>query len=239
MQARYLAFCVLIPCLFAPLLAQEPALDLEAARARLAQVAKKMEKVERLQASYIQYQESLLLAEPLVSQGTLHLRAEPGCLLLEVGGDRPVQVRSDQKSHQMYWPREKTAERWLFRSNELARALLRCFSAEVGRLEEAFEIRGYASQAGQSKLRLVPREKKLQRHLAALVLEIDETSQQLVGIAHENAEGEHVRLVLSKIDLAPAAQAQDALFDAALPSDVRLLVHEVKEPPTKQARLPE
>ena len=210
--------------------AQETTVDLAGARAALERLAKAMEKVERLRARYTQRQESLLLAEPILSKGTLHLRADPGCILLELGGERIVRVRSDAKSHQVYWPEEKRAERWLFRSNELARALLRCFSADVRRMEEVFEIRGYTRGELVSEVVLTPRDSKLHRYLASLKLSLDSASSQLVALAHENAEGEHVRFELADVDLDPDAKLEDALLDEPLPKEVRLLVHEVKDP---------
>jgi hypothetical protein len=230
MDAMVAPVLVLIALSFAPLRAQESAPDLTAARTAIERLAKTMEKVERIRAHYVQYQESLLLAEPLVSKGTLHLRAEPACLLLELAEPRPVIVRSDPKSHQMYWPTEKLAERWLFRSNELARALLRCFSADIRAVEEIFEIRAFTPGEKTSELLLVPRDDKLRRYLATLSLTLSNETGNLVGITHQNAEGERVRFELSELDLAPDPTVENALFDRPLPSDVRLLVHEVKEP---------
>ncbi len=233
MATHSLAFLVLIALSFAPVSAQETTVDLPAARSAIERLAKAMEEVKRIRAHYVQYQESLLLAEPLVSKGTLHLRADPGCLLLELAEPRPVIVRSDPKSHQMYWPVEKRAERWLFRSNELASALLRCFSADVRAIESTFEIRGFAAGEKTSELTLVPRDEKLHRYLASLTLTLASDSGRMVGIAHQNAEGERVRFELSEIDLAPDPTTEDARLDQALPADVRLLVHEVKDEASK------
>ncbi len=234
MVTRRLAVLVLIALTFpaarAAPRAQEPAVDLAAAREALERLAKQMEKVQLLRARYRQVQESLLLAEPLVTSGTLHLRSRPGCVLLELTEPRHVLVRSDGKSHQVYWPDEKRAERWLFRSNELARALLRCFSPDILRIEETFEIRAFDRGESTSVVSLVPRDQRIHRYLASLKLTLSNENGGLTAVAHENAEGEHVRFELTDVDLDPDAEVETPLFDRPLPADVRLLVHEVKEP---------
>ena len=200
------------------------------ARAALEKLAKRLEGVKVLSASYVQTQESMLLKEPIVTRGRMYLRARPGCLLLLVEKPTEVHIRSDETSHQIYYPARKRAERLLFENNELATALLSCFGPDVRQIEKTFAIQGFERGEKESVIRLVPREDRVKVAVTSPFLTISHEGPTLIGMAHTNPEGEAVRFELSDVKLDPKLGDPRALFDAALPKDVQVVVHRVPAP---------
>ncbi len=201
--------------------------ELEAARAVVESLGKRLEKVERIRADYEQRQTSLLLDEPLISRGRLHLRAEPGCLVLELSEPRAVVIRSDATSHQIYHPDLKRAERYLFESNETAKALLACFTGSVSRIEEAFVFVAIESTDATTTIDVRPRDERIRAFLARLRLTVRKSDAALVGVSYENRDGEEVSMRLSAIEFDPEVAPPD-VFDRPLPKDVRVIVHRVE-----------
>jgi hypothetical protein len=243
-----LAGALLAALLAASLLGQAPAraLDgparkaplteeaLRAARATLGRIAEGLEGVRELRADYTQEQDSLLLAEPLVSSGRLHLRADPGCIVLELEKPRLAWIRSDAKTHQIYHPDRKRAERFLFESNELARALLACFSADLARIEELFQITDFSADPDHARalVHLTPRRGEVRAAVAALTLEFDLATGLPVRIVQVGAEGEELRLRLRNTVRDPQRPPGEVpVFDRPLPADVELIERRIAPPP--------
>jgi hypothetical protein len=201
-----------------------------AARATLTRVAKGLEGVRELRANYRQEQHSLLLDEPLVSRGRLHLRADPGCIVLELEKPRRVRIRSDAKSHLVYHPDRKRAERFLFESNEVARALLACFTADLARVEELFRISDYRElpEKRRAIIELDPRREAVRAVVARLTLELDLESGLPVRIVQVSPEGEELRLERSDVERDPERPPDETpIFDLPLPEDVEVIERRV------------
>jgi outer membrane lipoprotein-sorting protein len=196
-----------------------------AAQATLERIAKGLEDVRELRAEYTQEQASLLLDEPLVSNGILHLRAEPGCIVLEVEKPRAVLIRSDAKTHLVYHPATKRAERFLFESNELAKALLACFTADLGRIESLFRITDYSEDPTTklAVLSLHPLREEVRAAVRSLTLEFDLAAGLPTRIVQVSAEGEELRLSLRNIVRNPERPpGETPIFDRPLPKDVEV-----------------
>ena len=200
-----------------------------AARAAIERMAAGLEGVRILRGDYVQTQESLLLAEPIVSKGRLHIRREPGCLLLEIAEPRRVRIRSDATTHQIHHPDLGRAERWVFESNEATKALLQCFSSDARRLEQTFAIRASKSTEEAIEIAMEPRNEDVGRLLTELRLTIRTADARLVLVAHSNPEGEEVRIDVLTLELDPELDDPAALFDAPLPDGCRLMVHRVEK----------
>lgn len=231
------ALAALAPLALRPDAAQDPpaasAQQRAAAQATLERIAKGFEDVRELRAEYTQEQDSLLLEEPLVSSGRLHLRADPGCIVLELDAPRRTLIRSDERTHLVYHPERKRAERFLFESNPLARALLACFSADLGRIEALFLVTGYSEDAakGRAILQLSPRREEVRAALRSLTLELDLELGLPVRIVQVNAEGEELRLSLGAIVRNPERPPGEVpIFDRPLPADVQVLERRVPAP---------
>ena len=204
--------------------------ELGTAREALERLAEGMEEVRELRAAYTQVQESLLLEEPLVSSGTLHVRKDPGCLVLEVEQPRPLLVRSDARTHLVYHPERKRAERFVFESNELTRSLLACFTGDARRVEQVFVFTGVETTAPDVvRLDLSPRGEALREHVTRLSLSIDVARRVPLSIVQVNPEGEELTLELSKVTLDPERDPDEVpIYDRPLPADVKVVERKVE-----------
>lgn len=202
--------------------------QLAAARAVVERLAKKLEKVKYERAEYEQRRTSLLLAKPLTSSGRIHIRRKPACIVFEVLEPRPIVIRSDSTSHQIYYPEGKRAERYIFESNELARALFACFTADIAEIEKTFSIASFEQRDGLSILGFRPRDKKVHATLTSLLLTVRDENAVVCGVTYVNSDAESVSLVLEKIELDPKNVKGPDIFDPKLPEGVRLSVQRVK-----------
>ena len=200
--------------------------ELEAVRQVLTHMSKRLKGIKHLRARYEQRQHSMLLEKPLVSHGRMHLRSKPGCLVLELEQPRRVIVRSDETSHQIYYPEKKRAERYLFESNELTKALLSIFTAKIAAIEDAFVPVSIAVGEEDSILGFRPRDKRVRLSLDRLRLTVRNKDAVLVGVSYSNADGEEVVINLSKVELDPKDQKGSKVFDRPLPEDVTVVVSE-------------
>jgi outer membrane lipoprotein-sorting protein len=214
---------------------QDQLTDTQLAQARLLveKLAKSLEGVQRLHADFVQEQHSLLMSEPLTSKGRLHLRASPGCLLLELSSPKPAIVRSDSTSHQVYYPEAKKAERYLFASNEIAKTLLSILTADISEIEKAFDLTGLSRGEELTTLELRLRDIKKRKLVDRLSLTLDSKGNGLRQIVFVNAEGERTQMSLSNLRQvradSPATERkkESEVFDRPLPEGVRLVVHSV------------
>jgi outer membrane lipoprotein-sorting protein len=206
---------------------------LEEARAAISRLAQKLEGVERMHANFIQEQHTMLMAEPLVSKGRLSLRGEPGCLVLELKEPQHAILRSDATSHQVYYPAKKRAERYLFKSNELAKTLLSILTVDVTQIEKVFQITGKGSDELETFLELRLRDEKKRRIVDHLRILISAKSSKLAGVSFVNSDGEKTVLRLSEMryisqqSTAQERSKEEQAFDVPLPKDVQLVVHSI------------
>lgn len=212
------------------------------ARAALAPVAEAMEDVEYLRGTFVQRQESLLLDEPIVSEGRILLRTEPATLVLELDGDAPTRIRSDRTTHTIHRPRTKRAERYVFERNIVADAMLACLGADAEALEKTFVARSVDVLPADPKTKtpertrvvLAPRDERVARVVARLELTIDPKAKAVLSVRHENPDGERVTLELSKVELDPKEwKDPDAAFTDALPEGTDVRTRRVPAPKSK------
>ncbi len=213
--------------------------SLARARQAFAGVSKRLEKIVELHAGYVQEQESLLLAEPLVSKGAFHLRLDPGCLVLRLTEPSPAVIRSDAKSHRVYDPAAKRAEVFLFKENRLTKALIACFRADLERVEAIFRIASYAAsevkREGQeaqrlATVKLIPKTEELTSVMRSLTLAIDLDERLPVRVTQINREGEAVAFSLTNPKLLEEpAENSAVLFGQALPTDTHVVERRVDQ----------
>ncbi len=214
---------------------------LEAARATVTQLAKHLEDVERLHGDFVQEQHTLLMDKPLISKGRMSLRGEPGCLLLELKEPKHVLLRSDSTSHQVWYPAEKKAERYLFESNDLAKTLLSILTVDVAQLEKAFVITGHEHGKEEDALVLRLRDESKRRVVDHLRIVIEPKQSTLNGVSFVNSDGEKTVLRLNNVRyVTPESTKEERalerdVFDTPLPEDVRLIVHSV---PSRDSKAP-
>lgn len=184
-----------------------------------------------LVADYVQTQTSLLFEEPLVSRGKLFLRADPGTLVMRVEKPAPIWMRSDATSHQVWYRDKARAERFLFHANEMGGALLGSLGAEAAALEKTFLILEASSSETEGFVALVPREARLRTALARLELRTvrEAAGVRLASVAYANPEQERTVLELQAPARNPELPDVEEIFSTALPAEVRLLSHDLRE----------
>lgn len=213
--------------------------SLARARKAFAAVSERLDKVVELHAGYVQEQESLLLAEPLVSKGEFHLRLDPGCLVLQLTEPSPAVIRSDAKSHRVYDPAAKRAEVFLFEENRLTKALIACFQADLKQVESIFRIASYGEsevkREGKQAQRLatvelIPRTDELTSVMRSLTLVIDLGQRLPVRVTQINREGEAVAFALTAPKLLEEpAEDSAVLFGQELPPGTRVVERRVDQ----------
>lgn len=217
--------------------------ELKHARDVLRHAARALKGVAEVHADFRQEQSSLLLDELLVSTGTLHLRLEPGCLVLDLTEPRRCVVRSDVRTHRVWTPEDGRAELFRFKDNRLFHALAAGFTADLVRLEEAFVIHGIEElvvvepseerdappvEFAVARLDLRPRRDRLSAVVSHLELEFDRATGVLRKVVQRNPEGESTTMRLSRVrHLAAPPPDRPPLFDRKLPPGTRVLVHQV------------
>lgn len=200
--------------------------DRDAARALLEEWARRQAEVETLSARFSQEVRTPLLLEPLRSEGRLLYRRRPACLVFEIEKPRETRVRFDAASYQVHRVAEKRAERFLFRRDDLAGALVQVFGPEVRELGESFRLTGFERTEEEATVRLAPESKELRTFLTSLTLVFGLEPAELRRVGYVNAEGDGVRIELRKVDR--KAEIEAARFRAALPEGVELRTHVVE-----------
>ena len=213
----------------------------KAAREALSPITEAMEDVEHLRADFVQFQSSLLLDEPIVSEGRLLLRANPGTLVLAIDGDHPVRVRSDATSHQIHYVEEKRAERYVFERNRVAAALLACVGADMDALEKAFRVMAVDRLAAKKapkdeegapegedlprriRISLKPTDEAVAKAIQNLELTVNAETKRVFSIRHTNEDGEEVILRLRDVELDPKDwKERDEAFSRDLPAGTKV-----------------
>lgn len=212
--------------------AAQDAAALAEGRALLAELAASSVKTKILAAEFVQTQSSLLFEEPVISRGKMFLRAEPGTLVMRAEQPEAIWMRSDATSHQVWHRGKARAERFLFRENEMATALLRCLGAGVETLEKSFRILDAQRTEQGGKIVLEPLEERLRTAMVRLELRTvkDETGVWLAGVFYENPEKETTLIEFSALARNPELKAKELeeIFSAALPAEVKVLTHDLR-----------
>jgi hypothetical protein len=221
----------LIPCLMGqPAHEDLSGKELLAARGLIERTSKALDGVRRVDAEFVQTQESVLLEKPMVSSGLFYLRAQPACLLLKFNKPRAVEVRSDANSHRVYEPTKNRATRLVFESNELAKALVGVFTQEISSIEKLFVLESLITGKKDTTISLRPRSKELSGILTKLQLTIRNSDALVLAMRYTNKEGEATHLRLMKVVLHSKGEKLDQIFDAPLPKAVRIQVRQIKKP---------
>ncbi len=183
-----------------------------------------------LTADYVQTQESVLFEKPLVASGKLYLRIEPLTLTMCVDKPEALWIRTDRTSHQVWYRARNRAERFLYKENPLADAMLQCIGGDSKGLETNFDVLEVKREPAGDRVVLVPKTEALRKVIARLELRTTWVDQRLVleSILHSNKDGERTLLELRNCARDPKLEAQDALFTEKLPDEVELLTHDLR-----------
>lgn len=205
---------------------------LAAGRTVLAELAAASAKTKILAADYVQTQTSLLFEEPAVSSGKVFLRADPGTLVMRVAKPEPVWMRSDAVSHQVWHQGKARAERFLFRENDMAAAMLSSLGTGADALEKSFRFLEAEHAEQKGRVLLAPLDERLRTAIVKLELRTvrDATGVWLAYLAYENPELERTEIVFQapvrNPELTPAELEE--IFGTALPAEVQVLTHDLR-----------
>lgn len=208
---------------------------LEAARAAIQRAAKATKDCLYLEASFSQHQASLLLAEPLKSAGQIQIRTKPACMVLRFSEPRKVLIRSDAVSHVVYDPSKAAAERYVFESNEIAKAIASFFSPDIEKTERHFFFVELTALKDALELRMVPRDEVTRKMLPELRVRFRGKDGVPDSIAYVNRDAERTTLTMSDLRLLKDVKKLQQPFDFKIPEGVTVVVHKVAAPkPAKQ-----
>jgi outer membrane lipoprotein-sorting protein len=207
------------------LLAQDPD---EPARAALRKLSERLKDARTLSAKVVQSRRTPLLDRPLASSGTLHFRREPARLVFRLSDPAPAEVHLDASSYQVYRPDQRRLERLDFEGDALAPKLFLAFAPKADEIGASFEVRTGGTKDGAVEVRLLPRDEKVRKHLASLVLTVAEADGTLRRIATRDGEGDETEFLLTDLALNP--EAAPGTFELKVPEGTRVFRTAVKPP---------
>lgn len=152
--------------------------------------------VRTLSCTLVQRRKTALLAEPIVSSGTLVYRRDPARLVFRFDSPRRTVIHLDRRSYQVHRPDDRRLERLDFADDGVAAYLLALFDPGGKELERAFAVRG------GDPLTLEPREEKVRERIASIRLHLaaDGTPRRIVTA---DADGDTVEFELSGVKRNP------------------------------------
>ena len=176
-------------------------------------LGERMKDARTLSAKITQKRTTALLADPLVSSGTLYYRREPGRLVFHLEEPRRTVIHMDRGAYQVWRPDENRLERIDFQDDALASRLLMVFDPRPERIGSAFQ----ASREGD-EIRLVPKDAEARKRLSLLALTPAADGASLRRIRYVEADGDEVVFELSDVrldpDIPPSVWTLDVPADA-------------------------
>jgi hypothetical protein len=170
--------------------------------AKLAVIERRGEQVEDLTASFEQHKHTALLREPMVSSGTVRVRA--GRVLWETKEPRPSMMGIEEKRAIVFFPRQKTAEIYPLRGE--VQLLGASPLPRIAKLREAFEIREAdatdlveRAPAGAIGLALSPRPGPMRDHIERVRALVDMAVPALVALEIVDVDGDRTLIRFSDI----------------------------------------
>lgn len=177
----------------------QPASDL---RARLAQVDARAAAIEDLTATFEQRKHTALLREPMVSSGTVRVRA--GRVLWETRKPRPSTLAIEEERAIVLYPRQKAAEIYPLRAE--MRLLGASPLPSFARLREAFEITGADAadlverpDADWIGLALAPKPGPMRDHIERVRALLDPETPAVVALEITDADGDRTVIRFTEV----------------------------------------
>ena len=230
MQLRALTFALaLVPAASTLLSAQVPGVTEGAAL--LQRLAKAHADVQHITANYVQRRMTKLVKKPLLSNGMLAFRREPGCVVFRVVAPRVAVIRLDSLHYEVYREEQQRLERFVLPSDEMPRLLFDALSLTEAKLRERFEVAGcdpVVDQPTRRRVRLIPTDKKTRRVAAEVSLLIDTASATLCGFGYTDPRGDTVDVELS--DVTTPKDPAAGTFELDVPEGTKVTVQQIPAP---------
>lgn len=225
--------CSILILMASLLPAQEQVAGLADARQALGALAKKQAEATHMSAKYRQERSTVLLRTPLVSFGTLTLRAKPACIIFRNISANGAIIRLTKKLYEVHRPAQKTLERTILPSSTLAEALFQSFQPNPRSLEKNFRITKVKSDDKVVRIELEPRDKYSRRLLTSFSITVATKTSSLQRIGYTDPQGDAVVLILENLNLKP--KLKKAAFDLLIPANTKVLTHKPRESTDKQS----
>lgn len=178
-------------------------------------LGERMKAAKTLSAKITQKRTTALLADPLVSSGTMYYRRDPGRLVFHLEEPRRTLIHMDRQAYQVWRPDEKRLERIDFEDDALAARLLMVFDPQPDRLDAAFDATRAADE-----IRLVPKDAEARKRLSLLALAVSPDGRSLSRIRYVEPDGDEVVFELSDVRLDP--EVPPSVWTLDLPPDARV-----------------
>ena len=195
----------------------------ERVEALMERVRHAQKEIETLQADFVQRQESSMLMEPEVSEGTFSYVA-PESVRWEYSRPKPISVVIDGQEMTTWYRDLERAERLKVGrySNQVLKYL--GASGSLDALMEYFrvKVRFPAADAADEPYRidLTPRYDRVARRLKSMTVWVDHQRYLPVGLRYEAADGDVTEYEFR--DLKLNADIPDERFDLEMPADVEV-----------------
>ena len=199
--------------------------------ALLQRLAKAHVDVQHITANYVQRRMTRLVKKPLLSNGTLAFRREPGCVVFRVVAPRVAVIRLDKVHYEVYRAEQQRLERFVLPSDEMPRLLFDALSLTEAKLRERFEVAGcdaVADPPTRRRVRLIPNDKKTRRVAAEVSLLIDTTTAGLCGFGYTDPRGDTVDVELS--DVTTPKDPAAGTFELEVPKGTAVTVQKIPAP---------
>lgn len=184
----------------------------------------------QMTAEYVQERTTPLTRKPLVAEGKLAFRRDPGCVVFFVREPRAAVIRLDLAHYEVWHPERARLERFVLPDDQMPRLLFDALGPTKANLERAFTVERCERVEGSETLRrltLLPTGEDARRIASKITLTIDAKTKALRGFGYTDPRGGDVRVTLDKVEL--AAKADDALFRLDVPKDAQVIVQKVPE----------
>ncbi|MDX1563907.1 MAG: outer membrane lipoprotein carrier protein LolA [Phycisphaeraceae bacterium] len=186
---------------------------------KLQAVDRKAEKIENLQAKFVQEKHTLLLKKPLVSTGSIVQIGRR--VLIRTDRPRPSVVAMDAKRIRMYYPKDKVLE--VYPMHRAAGRLAAWPMLRPAQMADRFHIEPLPAdpQPDLLALRLKPRHKPLSERIEKIDVRIDPNRGVLTYLEIHEVDGD--RTVMKLSDIRINQKLKDEAVELNVPEQVRVI----------------
>lgn len=189
-------------------------------RTRLVAIDERAAKIEAIRADFVQEKQSPLLADPVITRGTI---AAMGANVLWTAKEpEPAQTHIGPAQLQIFYPRQNVVEQYTLTAETSALSASPLPRLEA--LEKSFEIAADAGEgldvkAGQVALRLTPTKPELSKYVDYVRVLLDEERSVVLAFEMTDPDGETTLTRFENVQVNPKLEAKDVTL--AMPGNVK------------------
>jgi outer membrane lipoprotein-sorting protein len=189
-------------------------------RSRLLAIDERAAKIEAIKADFVQEKQSPLLADPLITRGTIAAAGEN--VLWTAEEPEPTQTHIGQAQLQIYYPRQNVVEQYNLTPE--TSAMVASPLPRLDELEKSFEIvadagEGLDAREGTVALRLNPTKPELAKYVDFVRVLLDEERSLVVAFETTDPDGETTLTRFENVQVNPKLDAKEVTL--RLPTNVK------------------